>query len=483
MSAITEKIRTYISHNNREKLEEIVKNYHPVDIAKILEKLEIDEIVKFFRLIKLSEWIDIFEELDHELQKELLFHFRTDRAGFLLDEMPPDERADLFEDMDEVDVNRFLSAMSYAEANNVQELIKYKPDTAGGLMTTEFAPLKENMTVKEALNFLREHADEFEQIYYAYVVDDNNKLKGVVTLKNIVLNPDDKLIKEIMNPNVVSVKVDTDQEEVARIMSEYDFYALPVVDDEGIIKGIITVDDVMDVLKEEATEDIEKFGGVTASEKPYLESNILSLLWHRLPWLVGFLFISSISSLVLNIYQKNYNPNLFGLLMIYLPMLAGTAGNAGTQSASIFIRGLATDEFKNASIWQLLFRELIIGTGLGIVVSIFAFFRTIFTLGNGDAFEILKNKGFLSFTKVILMGKEGIVAISVAIATMLAVILATFIGAFLPILFKKIKLDPAVMSGPFLATLMDISGILIYFNTANLIFFFYQKWINVIISH
>ena len=266
-------------------------------------------------------------------------------------------------------------------------------------------------------------------------------------------------------------------------MSEYDFYALPVVDDEGIIKGIITVDDVMDVLKEEATEDIEKFGGVTASEKPYLESNILSLLWHRLPWLVGFLFISSISSLVLNIYQKNYNPNLFGLLMIYLPMLAGTAGNAGTQSASIFIRGLATDEFKNASIWQLLFRELIIGTGLGIVVSIFAFFRTIFTLGNGDAFEILKNKGFLSFTKVILMGKEGIVAISVAIATMLAVILATFIGAFLPILFKKIKLDPAVMSGPFLATLMDISGILIYFNTANLIFFFYQKWINVIISH
>lgn len=453
----TKNLERYIDSSSHRDLNKLVSHYQPVDIADGLEHLPIEKILHFFRLIKFDDAMEIFEELEHSIQIELLESFRSDRAGQFLDEMASDERADLFEDLDEGQIRRFLASMSYDEASDVQELIQYDPDTAGGLMTTEFAPLMEDMTIKEALNFLRENADEFEQIYYAYVIDSNERLKGVVTLKNIVLRSDETNIKEIMNSqNVVSVTTDTDQEEVAKIITEYDFFVLPVVDEMGYMKGIVTIDDLIDVIHEEAKEDIERFGGVSSSEDPYLATGFFKLFWNRLPWLVVFLFISSISSFILQFYKKSYDPDVFGQLMIYLPMLIGTAGNAGTQSASIFIRGLAAEDFLEENVFSLLFRELLIGLCLGSIISIIAYFRTLITHGTN------------------------FVALSVAFATLFAVILATFIGAFLPILFKKIKLDPALMSGPFLATLMDISGLLIYFTSANIMIYLLHSTITAI---
>ena len=440
---LTPEIRQLLKKRRIEEMKAALKDLHPVDIASILTNLKDEEKVTVFRLLPQELALETFNELDEEEQSSILSLLGKNYAATVLNEMAPDERADLFEELPEEIIERFLPLMSPAERSDVEKLLKEKEHSAGSIMTTEYASLKPNLTIAEALKNIRQMAPNKETIYYLYVVDNEEKLVGVVSLKDLVLGEPSQKIAEIMHPEVISVKENQDQEEVAHLIAKYNFLAMPVVDKKNKLSGIVTVDDTIDIIKEENTEDIHKMAAMEAPEEEYFKSSFFTLARKRILWLIALLIAQTFTGNIL----KGYSHALEAMVALayFIPLLIGTGGNAGTQSSATIIRGLATGEISLKHIFRVMRREIGLGLVLGAILGLFGFGRAVLTEGN------------------VLLG------LTVGIGLAATITVATITGAFLPLLLRRMRIDPAVAAGPFISTAIDLTGLIIYFQIAKLL--------------
>ena len=436
-------IREMLIPEKKQELSEALLEFHPVDTAEIVVGLTEEEQVTFFRLLDKEQQIAVFEELDQEEQAALLSSLTKEHCRELLNEMSVDNRVDLLQDLPEEIAHRLLTCLSDSERKLTEKLLKYKPKTAGALMTTEFASVNAHMTAAQALQAVRDTALSKETIYYIYVTDDQSRLIGILSLRELVLAKPEQVIQDVASPYVISIAVDQDQEEVAGVMEKYDFIAVPVVDEEGKLLGIVTIDDVVDVIKHESTEDIHKMAAIMPHDEEYWKISHWAMVQKRIGWLVTFLLLEMITSSVL----KHYHSAITAVvtLAFFIPTLIGTGGNCGTQSATLVIRGLATRELNVNELLKILWREGRVGFTLGVVL------------------------GSLAVLRCYWMSHDLLVSIAVGSAMVVTLVMASVVGSFFPILLHRLKLDPATAAGPFIATVTDVTALFIYFEIAKAI--------------
>ncbi|TYP56701.1 magnesium transporter [Thermosediminibacter litoriperuensis] len=434
-----DEIRQLIKKGNFVELTELLKDSHPVDIAELFNELDPQEYLCVFKRLEFSTARDVLEELDPEKITFILTNIKLQYAALLIREMSSDDVADYLGMLPENIRQNFLYLLKNQDQKDIRTLLSYPETSAGGRMTTDFIAFPKDMKAEEALNKLAELAPDAEMIYYVYVVDHKGKLLGVVSLRDLVLSAPHTPLGGIMNTDVKKVLASQDQEEVTRLMEKYGFLALPVVDEEGVLLGIVTVDDVMDVVEEEATEDILKMVGTEEEIDPERSSP-----WYRarrrLPWILVALFGEIISGNVI----KNFSEALQALvaLSFFIPLLMDMGGNVGTQSAAIVVRGLATGEVNPEALWKNLLRE----TGVGVVLG-------------------LINGAMVAVIAYIWQGMPAL-GLVVGISMVLNLTIAALLGTFIPLMWNKLGRDPAVTSGPFVTTLLDIIGLFVYFSTA-----------------
>lgn len=420
-------------------LASFLSQLHPADIAEILEELTEAEKPRVLSLLDSDLAAPVIEELDYDDQSGILRQLGQQQATAILDEMADDNIADLLGEVPPQEAHEILQAMEKDEAQDVQSLLKYDEDTAGGLMTTDYVALSAEITAEAAISSLRQLAPDAETINYVYVIDANGILVGVLSLRDLIVAPPSTFLRNIMHRQVISVAADMDQEEVARIVSKYDFLALPVVSKEGHLLGIITVDDVIDVIEEEASEDIYRLAATSPEEKDFVLSS-----WERakkrLPWLVGLLFGELLAGNVI----KNFSGiiEVFTVLAFFIPVMTGEAGNAATQSLAVVVRGLATGEIELEEIWQVVWKEAKVGLLVGAVTGI-----------------------VLAFVSYLWEGSP-VLGLLTGVALVLNIFAAAILGGFFPVVIKRMGIDPAVASGPFITTLTDVISMFIYFSLA-----------------
>jgi magnesium transporter len=416
----------------------------PVDIADAIEGLPEAMQAIAFRLLSKDEAIEVYEYLDPSVQQVLLKIFKHQDVLDIVDKMSPDDRARLFDELPAKVVRRLIEQLSPIEREATTLLLGYKPATAGRLMTPKYISLKENLTVTQALERIRTLAHTTETIYYLYVIDTTRRLTGILSLGDLVTAQPDEMVGEIMTRDVVFVNTDTDQEEVARIIQHYDFLAVPVVDTEQLLVGIITVDDVLDILEQEATEDIYTLGGLQTGEDSYFQTNLLTVARRRVIWLLVLLITNTATAVVIQ-NQEDVLEKVVALAA-FIPLLIDTGGNVGAQSSTVVIRGLSTNEIRMSKALRIIAREAIagifLGLMLGVAVTLWAYF---------------------------LQGGDLGVALSVGSSLFAIAILASVSGSALPFLFRALGLDPALMSAPFITTAVDVLGVFIYLSLARLI--------------
>jgi magnesium transporter len=434
-----------------EAVREAVSEFHPEDIAELLEDLSAREAVLLVRALPTETAADVVERLSSGRQVLVFNAIDTARAVELLSEMDPDDRVDLLQELDEDDAKALLSALERREpeaAEEVRELVHYEPETAGGLMTTEFASLPPDTKVWEAMDAARRLGrDELaEMLYYIYVCQPNGELLGVVSLRDLILSDPGQSLSEIMTGNVFSVKTSDDQEKVAHEIARYDLAALPVVDDLGRMLGVVTVDDVVDVVIEEATEDAQMMGGVVPLEDSYFQTGWAEFVWKRGSWLV-LLFVAQL--LTATVIQENQDILAATVeLVLFIPLIIASGGNAGSQSSTLVIRAMAVGELKPSDWTKVLGRELLIGLSLGVALGLIGFARGWFA---GETVAPLA------------------MATAVGTSILAIVTLSTMIGSLLPLLIRRAGLDPAVSSTPFIASVVDVLGLIVYFAVAQVI--------------
>ncbi|WP_251958365.1 magnesium transporter [Nostoc commune] len=416
----------------------------PADIAEAIEGLPEAMHALAFRLLSKDEAIEVYEYLDYSVQERLIEELKSQEVRDIVDQMSPDDRARLFDELPAKVVNRLLEQLSPAERQATAQLLGYEADTAGRIMTLELISLKENFTVSQALERIRNLANASEMIYYLYVMDTARRLTGIVSLRELVTSQPEQIIGEIMTRDVIFVHTDTDQEEVARLIQRYDFLAVPVVDREQRLVGIVTVDDVIDILQQETTEDIYALGGgVQSGGDNYFQMNLLEIARKRVVWLLVLLVTNTITGTIIK-SQEDLLAKVV-TLTAFIPLLTGTGGNVGAQSSTVVIRGMNTDEIRSLGALQVIGREaiagLLLGGMLGTIATIWAYF---------------------------LQGRLE-VAIAVGVSLVAISLLASISGSALPFLFRYLRLDPALMSAPFITTAVDVLGVLIYFNLARVI--------------
>lgn len=433
-----------IENGEREKTLEYISDSHIADTAKIFEDLDDENRIRFFDLLDDKRSAYVLSCLDSEEFFEYYTPLSRERKVGILDHMADDDIADILGEAPEELKERLIKLMGEEEAKEVTELMSYDEETAGGIMTKDFLNLEANMTVPEAMEYLREFAPDAETVYYLYVTDKDGKLVGIVSLRQMIIARPEQKIADIMNENVIFARVDTDQEEVAAMVRDYDFLILPVVDENDVLIGIITVDDVMDILEEEATEDILKFAGTTEYDfEMYDDTVFLSVLYSiksRLPWLIITIFGGVLSSLVVAKFE-----NVLALdtaIALFMPLLAGMGGNVGTQSSTLTVRSLALKDFKGKDVLRLILQELLVGLSVGLICAI-----------------------IIAFVSLAVNGQM-VLSLVVAIAMFANISTAAIIGTAVPLGFKKLGVDPAVASAPFITTTVDITGLFIYFSLA-----------------
>ena len=427
-------------------LRDILLVMNPTDIAALFDDLEERQIPLLFRLLPKELAAESFVEMEPEAQELLIRSFSDNELKEIVDELYVDDAADLVEEMPANVVKRILKQADPEMRKSINQILRYPDNSAGSWMTTEYVSLRPNMTVEEAILRIRRQGVDKETIYTCYVTERDRKLIGLVTVKDLLLAEDDEmLIKDIMLTNLIFVNTLTDQEEVARMLSKYNFVALPVVDGEGRMVGIVTFDDAMDVIEEETTEDMELMGGMTPSEKSYLKSSPFELFKNRVPWLMLLMVSATFTGLIITAFEGALAAQV--ALTAFIPMLMGTGGNSGSQSSVTVIRALSLDELDFRDIGAVLWKELrtavLCGVALAVVcfVKIWLVDRLMF--GNAD---------------ITLM-----VDLVVCLALCVTVVLAKITGCMLPIGAKALKLDPAVMASPFITTIVDALSLLVYF--------------------
>lgn len=417
----------------------------PADIAEAIEGLPETMQAIAFRLIAKNEAIEVYEQLDSTVQQALIEEFKRQDLIDIVDKMSPDDRVRLFDELPAKVVRRLLEQLSAQERQATALLLGYETQTAGRIMTPEYVALKENWTVARALDHIRAQAALSETVYYVFVTNFARQLTGILSLRQLVVGQAEQSIGELMTRDVVSVQTSTDQEEAARVIQRYDFLAVPVVDAENRLVGIITVDDVIDILEEEATEDIYTLGGVQSGGESYFQSNLLDIARKRVVWLSVLLITNTVTAAVIRSQQDILQSVV--VLAAFIPLLIGTGGNVGAQSSTVVIRGLNTDELKIKDAFQVIRREAIAGAFLGLMLGIVVTGWAYFLQGGVPATDLP-------------------VAITVGISLVGISILASSAGAGLPFLFQSFGLDPALMSAPFITTIVDVLGVLIYLNLA-----------------
>jgi magnesium transporter len=435
-------LRMMLQENDAQALAEFCGVLHPAVIAEVLNSLDEADVWRVLENANLARQVEIFEFLDVTKQIDLVKILDRDRLSRLLEEMSPDDRVDLLSRMDEDYVEDLLPLIAKAERSDIRKLLSFPEDSAGAIMTTDYASLPQNITVREALDRLRQQAPNRETIYYVYILDEDRRLDGFITLEELILAKPDKILSEIMTRPVISVRVDDDQEIVAQELARYDFLAIPVVDNQNQLVGIVTHDDVLDVLQEEATEDAHLLAAVAPLEDSYLTTPLTTLYWKRGVWLVVLLGAALGTAAVLKYYENVSDQSKW--MILFIPLVLASGGNAGSQSATLVIRMLALGEMRRREHLLLAVRELVLATVLGGSLMLLAFVCALQFVGVSQA-------------------------VVVGVTVFLIVVLATITGAMLPLGFKRLGMDPALMSNPLIAAMVDVMGVFIYYNVALLL--------------
>ena len=428
-----------------------LQNLHPADLADILEELNDDDRVSVIENLDEDVAADTIAEADPETQLQIIEDLDTETASDIIEEMAPDEAADLLQDMDQSRAKEILEHMDLDEASDVRKLLEHDEFTAGGIMTTEYISIYEDFTVANALNHIRLVAADIENIYYMYVLDNDDRLKGIISIREILAANPKAMVADLMETDLVSVPASTPQEEVASLISKYDYMALPVVNDKQQIIGVVTIDDVMDVMEEEANEDIMKMAGTSDEE---LETDSpLKTCKSRLPWLLITLCTGFISSAILKYFMASFDK--FSVLVFFVPVVCGMGGNAGVQASTLAIRGLSLDsEIKFTDVLKKLGKEIAAGGLMGAVCG--------FIIGAWAQYLISTEATQPSMSPIYL-------SLTVGIAMMATMSFSTTYGALVPIVFNRFKIDPAVASGPFVTSCNDIFALLIYYAVVSLL--------------
>ncbi len=432
-------------------IRDILITMNPSDIASIFDELEEERLPLLFRLLPKEQAAETFVEMEPEAQEMLIRGFSDSELREVLDELYVDDAVDLVEEMPANVVRRILSQADPQMRKEINEILRYPDNSAGSIMTTEYVSLRPSMTVEEAILRIRRTGVDKETIYTCYVTKDRT-LIGLVTVKDLLLTEDDDTrIEQIMETNVISVSTHTDQEEVAQMFSKYNFLALPVVDAECRMVGIVTFDDAMDVMEDEATEDMEIMGGMTPSDKTYLRSTTFDLFKHRIPWLMLLMVSATFTGMIITGFENALRVQV--ALTAFIPMLMDTGGNSGSQSSVTVIRALSLGELEFSDILQVIWKEVRTAVLCGVSLAAACFAKIM-----------LVDRLLMGNTDVTVM-----VAAVVCITMALTVLVAKVIGCSLPMLAKKIGFDPAVMASPFITTIVDAISLLVYFGVATLL--------------
>ena len=444
-----ESIKEYLQMLNPAELKKNLKEISTQDLIENWDDLSEDEEKIIFRNLPLDMKIDLMDSLSAKDQEDIIRGL-TDGGitGIkqLLKEMEPDDLVDIIQSASP-DVRKSVwENLSDDVKKEMIFLLKFDEDDAAGLMTPRYIAIKSNITVGQALKFIRgQHAKDVETLYIIYVVDQLKRLIGLVSLRDLLEHEDDEIIKNIMETDIISVHDDTDQEETAKIFITYGFLAVPVVDENNVLLGIVTYDDIIDVIREEQTEDVYKMGAMTGEIEPYLETSIWGMVKKRVPWLVVLLFLGTITTNVLAHYESIVLGAAF--LFIFMPVITQTGGNVSNQSSALMIRGLATGEIESEDMWRIILKEMVIGLLMGLITGAAIFFRGVLFPPEITIFQ----------------------GIAIAISLCFVVVFSTVLGAFAPLLIHKMGFDPTVMSGPLLSTFIDVCGLSIYFEITKII--------------
>ncbi|MGB9820728.1 MAG: magnesium transporter [Pseudothermotoga sp.] len=435
-------IKRFIENGDFRTLKMILTQQEPAEILEMIEELPADEKIIVFRLLPKDQAALVFSELEADDQIALIELFKEERLREIISSMDPDDRAELFEEMPANVVNKLLSYLTPEERKITLSLLNYPENSAGRLTTPRCLELYSDMTVAEALEKIRKEGKDKETVHLMPVIDRSRKLLGTVELQDLIFAEPSSAVENIMNSEPVFVYATTDQEEVAQVMRKYDLFVVPVVDSEQRLIGIITIDDIIDVIDEEATEDIQKMSSIVTTEEPYLHVSGWKLIFRRLPWLVALLLIESINGNVIAKFE-HFLASL-PIVAAFMPTMMDTGGNIGSQISALVIRGMALGEIKPKDWWKIILREILIGSVLGILLGLTLFFRSM------------------------MISSSIRVGLAVSLALTVVVIFANTLGAFLPFLARLIRIDPAIMAGPLLTTIVDVSGIVMYFMIVHL---------------
>lgn len=449
---LIEPIKTLIEEKKYSTLRDILITLNPVDIAAVFEELQDESTPLLFRLLPKELAAETFVEMDEDTQKLLIHGFSDSELKEIVDELYFDDVVDIIEEMPANVVKRILRQAEPVARKSINELLNYPDDSAGSIMTTEFVSLRPQMSVEEAIKRIRRTGVDKETIYTCYVADNNNKLTGIITIKTLLLAEDDEeLVENLMETNVISVTTLDDQEVVAKMFNKYNFLALPVVDTEGRLVGIVTVDDAMDVMEEEATEDIQKMAAITPTDKPYMKIGVFETWKSRIPWLLILMVSATFTGMIITSFEDALSASL--VLSSFIPMLMDTGGNSGSQASVTVIRSLSLGEIGFKDIFKVIFKESRVALICGVTLAVANFFKIM-----------LVDRYIMNNAQVSVW-----VAAVVCFTLVVTVFIAKIIGCSLPMLAKKIGFDPAVMASPFITTIVDAISLLVYFQMASLI--------------
>ena len=443
---------TLLNDKKYSTLKDILITMNPSDIAAVFDDLEESRIPVMYRLLPKELAAETFVEMEPDAQELLIRGFSDNELKEVLDELYVDDAADLVEEMPANVVKRILKQADPEMRKEINQILRYEENSAGSIMTTEYVSLRPSMTVEEAILRIRRQGVDKETIYTCYVTDNNRTLIGMVTVKDLLLADDDETkISDIMLTNVIFATTSTDQEEVARMLSKYNFLAMPVVDTESRMVGIVTFDDAMDVMEDEATEDIEIMAGMIPAEKTYLKSSAFELFLHRIPWLLILMVSATFTGLIITSFEDALSAQV--ALTAFIPMLMGTGGNSGSQSSATIIRALSLGELEFRDLLQVIWKEIRTAVLCGLALAVVCFAKIWFIDG-------------------MLLGNSNItfmVDLVVCCAMAVTVVVAKLMGAILPMVAKAVNLDPAVMAGPFITSIVDALSLLVYFMFAKVL--------------
>ena len=435
-------IEKLIEEKKYTEIKKILNDMNEYDISEILEELPQKELVKIFRLLNKDIAADVFSYMDTDKEAMIISSLTEKEAVDIINDMAADDATDLMDEIPANVVHRLLKKVDPETRRDINQLLKYPDNSAGSIMTVEFLDFKEDLTIRDAIKKIRQEYDDKETINICYVIDNKRKLIGKVTLKDLVVNNEEKLIKDIMDDDIQSVNTLMDQEEVAKIIQDYDITAVPVVDSENKLVGIITIDDVVDIIEEEATEDIEKMAAITPTEKEYLKLSVFDIWKSRIPWLLLLMISATFTGKIIQHYEASLAACV--ILTSFIPMLMDSGGNAGGQASVTVIRGLSLNDIEFSDTLKVIWKEFRASILIGITLAI------------------------ANFIKLLLIDRVAInIALVVCSTLIIVIIIAKIIGCTLPILAKRLGFDPAVMASPFITTIVDAISLFVYFQIAS----------------